>query len=347
MAYLFESSRCIGKASIDIIIYAAEEVLPHFPYMLYFIMKGCIIIMKTIRTIEPIKASVPQTFRVAAYCRVSTQLEEQESSLKAQVAHFTHLINETPKWEFAGIYAEQESGVGTKNRREFLRLINDCEAGLIDIVLIKSISRLSRNTLDALTVFNRLFEKGIELRFEIEKLSSKDKRVRQMFSMLAAISQQESWSKSESIKWGMQHQANQGKAVLNHNRFFGYTKDKAGQLVIVEDEAKIVRLIYSLYLSGMGYRQIKRHLEDNGIKTVSGKGIWSTSTIDRMLSNEKYVGTLITQKTFVADFLDGRQIKNTGEISQQVFEDHHETIINKEIFEAVQQEKRRRSTKIN
>ena len=125
------------------------------------------------------------------------------------------------------------------------------------------------------------------------------------------------------------------KAILNHSRFLGYTKDTAGQLVIVEDEAKIVRLIYELYLEGRGYRQITKYLEQNGIRTVSGKIEWSTSTIDRMLSNEKYVGMLMTQKSFVRD-------KNTGEVEQLVFEGHHEAIIASEMFERVQQEKQRR-----
>ena len=135
----------------------------------------------------------------------------------------------------------------------------------------------------------------------------------------------------------MRHQANQGNAILNHSRFLGYTKNEAGQLVIVEDEARVVRLIYSLYLSGKGYRQIKRYLEENAIKTVSGKDSWSTSTIDRMLSNEKYMGTLTTQKTYVADFLSGKQFKNTGQMAQNTFPEHHEAIIDGDTFQRVQE----------
>lgn len=292
----------------------------------------------TIRVIEPtIKAASSK--RVAAYCRVSTLDEEQNHSLQTQIAHYTNLIHETPDWEFAGVYAEHESGLRTKKRTEFQRLVEDCEAGQIDIVLMKSISRMARDTLVALTVFNKLYEQGIELRFEAEKLSSKDKDARKIFTIWAAIAQEESASKSADIKWGMQRKAERGETVLNHSRFLGYTKDKAGQLVIVEDEAKVVRLIYSLYLSGKGYRQIKRHLEEHGIKTVSGKDTWSTSTIDRILSNEKYMGTLVTQKTYVADFLDGKQVKNDGQVSQTTFENHHEAIVDKEIFELVQRTK--------
>ena len=299
--------------------------------------------MRTIRVIEPSCANNQKLLRVAAYCRVSTQREEQESSLKSQVMHFTRLICENSEWEFAGVYAEQQSGLHVSDRSELERLLHACDTGRVDIVLMKSISRLSRNTVDALKILNGVIEKGIELRFDLENLSTKDERVRQMFAMITGVAQHESWSKSEDIKWGMRRRASKGEAILNHSRFLGYTKDAAGQLVIVEGEAKIVRLIFELYLSGMGCRKIKRYLEEREIRTISGKVEWSTSTIDRMLSNEKYVGTLVTQKSFVKDFLDGKQYKNTGELEQRIFENHHEAIIDREIFERVQREKERRS----
>ena len=257
--------------------------------------------MKIIQIIEPSVTTYRP--RVAAYCRVSTEKEEQESSLEAQIAHFASRISENPKWEFAGVFAEQKSGTRIENRSELNRLLKNCEAGRIDLILMKSISRLGRNTLDALIIIDELVAQGIEVQFELEQLSTKDEQVRKMLAMLAAIAQNESWSRSEDVKMGMRRSANKGKAILNHTRFLGYTKNNAGQLVIVEDEAEIVRLIYSLYLSGMCCWEIKRYLEKNGIKTVSGKDEWSTSTIDRILSNEKYVGTLITQKSFVKDFL--------------------------------------------
>lgn len=150
--------------------------------------------MKDIKVIEPTIISAMTPIRVAAYCRVSTQRKKQESSLKAQIVHFTRRISETSEWELVGIYVEQESGLGTQNRSELERLFEDCQAGRIDLVLIKSISRLSRNTLNALTIFNHLFDRGIELRFDLENFSSKDKRVRQMFALIAAIAQEDSWS---------------------------------------------------------------------------------------------------------------------------------------------------------
>ena len=183
--------------------------------------------MRTIRVIEPVFPTVPPLLRVAAYCRVSTEKEEQECSLKTQIAHFSKLICENPAWEFSGIYAEQKSGTHIKGRHELERLLADCRTKRIDMILMKSISRLSRNTLDALTIYNEVVLRGIELRFELENLSTNDKRVRKMFSTLAAVAQNEGWTRSEDVKWGMRHQANKGKAILNHNRFLGYTKDNA------------------------------------------------------------------------------------------------------------------------
>lgn len=156
-----------------------------------------------------------------------------------------------------------------------------------------------------------------------------------LLSILLAAAQEESAAKSENIKFGIRQRMRSGKAVLNHTRFLGYTKDEDGRLVVVQEEAKIVRKIFSLYLEGYGVRKIKRYLEENGIKTVTGKSEWSTSTIDRMLSNEKYMGNLLLQKTCTPDFLTGKQKKNCGEQSMFLVENAHEPIVSKEIFATV------------
>ena len=160
-----------------------------------------------------------------------------------------------------------------------------------------------------------------------------------LLSILLAAAQEESAAKSENIKFGIRQRMRSGKAVLNHTRFLGYTKGEDGRLVVVPEEAEIVRKIFSLYLAGYGVRKIKRYLEENGIKTVTGKSEWSTSTIDRMLSNEKYVGNLLLQKTCTPDFLTGKQKKNCGEQSMFLVENAHEPIVSKEIFEDVQRRK--------
>lgn len=303
--------------------------------------------MKTVTVIDP-KESVPKEnkhLKVAAYCRVSTEYEEQISSLKSQVAHFSKLIQDNPDWEFAGIYAEQESGKNVDNRDELNRMLNDCDNGKIDLILTKSLSRFSRNTLDTLITLNQLAEKNIVVQFEMEGLNSMDKQMRQAIRMIAAMSQEESYSKSGNIKWGIRQSFRRGNVKLNYTNFLGYTKDDNGSLIIVEDEAKIVRLIYTLFLDGYGYRQIKKHLESNNIKTITGKDVWSTSTVDRILSNEKYVGRVISQKTYTKDFFTGKQVKNKGELPQYLIENNHDGIVSKDMFEMVQEEKNRRSIK--
>lgn len=280
-----------------------------------------------------------EVLRVAAYCRVSTPYEEQQTSLDTQVQYYTNYIINHSGWAIAGIYAEQASGTRFDNRTEFNRMMKDCRAGKIDYIITKSVSRFGRNTLPFLQGFNELMSLGITVYFEMEGLNSSDWRMVKIITAAAAIAQNESESKSANIKWGIQWRFENGHVKLNHTNFLGYTKDENGKLIVVEEEAKIVRLIYDLYLKGYGCRKIKSYLEKNGIKTITGKGVWSTSTIDRILSNEKYVGTVLSQKTFVENCLTHKQAKNNGEFPMYLIEDNHEAIISKEIFEEVQRRK--------
>ena len=293
---------------------------------------------KTI-TIIPATVENPKHLKVAAYCRVSTEHEEQTASLKHQDAHFTKLICESPDWDFAGIYADTESGIGVYNRDEFNRMLGDCSDGKIDLILTKSMCRWSRNTLDTLVTLQQLTDKGIEVRFEMENISTASEKVHEALVAHAAVAQHENLERSENIKWGIRKKSKYGKARLNHTNFLGCTKDESGNLVIVPEEAEIVRLIYSLCLDGYGSRKIAKHLEQNGVKTVTGKDKWSTSTIDRILSNEKYIGCLVAQKSYTDNFLNGKQIKNCGEVEQHKFENNHEAIIGTETFERVQERK--------
>lgn len=280
-----------------------------------------------------------QVLRVAAYCRVSTDHEEQQTSLKSQVAYYTQKICETPEWDFSGIYAEQESGTSVEGRTELGRLLDDCRKGKVDVILTKSISRFGRNTRDTLLMINELNQLCVTVFFEIEGMNTKEKKFRQYIAMAAAAAQEESHFKSESIKWGIRQSSNRGHVKLNHTQFLGYGRDENGQLVVIDEEAKIVRLIFDLYLQGYGCRRIKRYLEEKPIPTVTGKSEWSTSTIDRILSNEKYVGCAHTQKTWVEDFLTHKQEKNTGNVTQLMLQNSHPAIISLEVFEAVQERK--------
>lgn len=270
--------------------------------------------------------------KVAAYCRVSTEYEEQRQSLKSQVAYYTQKICDNSDWDFAGIYAEQESGTRVDNRDEVQRLMNDCRNGKVDLVLMKSLSRFGRNNLYVLLMLDELSKLNIVVYFETEDIWSNDPRVKKYITMAAAAYQEESRQKSEAIKWGIRQSNYYGHVKLNHSQFLGYGRDDNGNLVIIEEEAKIVRLIYDLFLHGYGCRKIKKYLEDYDIRTVTGKKQWSTSTIDRILSNEKYIGRNITRnitlKTHTPDFLTGRQEENQGQIDTIIFEDAYQAIIN-------------------
>lgn len=277
--------------------------------------------------------------RVAAYCRISTNHEEQESSLETQISYYGKLIAGHEDWELVKIYAERASGTQLKKRPEFMQMIKACKQGKIDLILTKSISRFGRNMLDTLRTLYELFNLGVKIYFEKENLNNFDKEMRTMMGIYAGFAQEESKNMSDNIKWGIRERMREGKVCLNCTRFLGYDKDENGRLVVVESEAVIVRIIFELYLKGFGVRRIKKFLEENGIKTVTGKDVWSTSTIDRILSNEKYVGDVLMQKSFTEDFLTGKRSKNERELSMYFIENDHEAIIEREIFEAVQKRK--------
>ena len=282
--------------------------------------------------------------RVAAYCHVSTLQEQQESSYESQVNHYREKIQNHPGWKLAGIYADDgKSATSTKKRLDFQAMIEDCMAGKIDMVLTKSISRFARNTVDALTNIRKLKEKNIPVIFEKESINTMEGSGELLLTILSSQAQEESRNISENCHWGIVRKFEEGKVMVNHSRFLGYTKDKDGNLVIVPEEAQLVRRIYKLYLEGNSSYRIKRILEAEGIPTVTGKKTWSATTIDRMLSNEKYMGDALLQKTYTVDFLTKKKVKNNGIVPQYYIENDHEAIIPKELFYRVQEEKARRA----
>ena len=213
--------------------------------------------------------------RVAAYCRVSTDSEEQETSYDAQVEHFESLLSKNPSWENAGIYADDGiSGTNVKKRAEFQRMIADCDAGKIDLIITKSISRFARNTLDCLKYIRQLKEKNVAVFFEKENINTIDSKGELLVTIMASIAQQESLSISQNVKIGIDYRNQQGKLQVCTNRFMGYDKDEDGKLIINEEEAKVVKRIYREYLDGASYYQIAHGLEADGIKTGAGKKKW-------------------------------------------------------------------------
>ena len=281
--------------------------------------------------------------RVAAYCRVSTDQEEQLSSYEAQVNYYTNYIEKHPDYEFAGIYADEGiSGTTTKKREQFNRMIEDCKAGKIDMIITKSISRFARNTLDCLNFVRQLKDLGIGVTFEKENIFTLDSKGEVLLSILSSLAQDESRSISENSTWGIRRRFEQGKLHVNHTKFLGYDKDKNGNLVVNEKQAKIVRRIYKEFLDGKGANRIARDLELGGVANWNGKAKWYEGSIRKMLTNEKYKGDALLQKTYTVDFLSKKRADNNGEVPQYYVEDSHPAIIDKEMWEAVQLEMERR-----
>ena len=282
--------------------------------------------------------------RVAAYCRVSADRDEQESSYEAQVEHYTEFIDRNPEWQLAGIYANDGiSGTNTKKREEFNRMIEDCMASKIDMVITKSISRFARNTLDCLKYIRQLKEKNISVYFEKENINTMDAKGEVLLTIMASLAQQESQSLSQNVKLGLQFRYQAGKVQVNHNRFLGYTKDDEGSLVIVPEEAEIVLRIYREYLEGASLFQIGQGLEADGIKTAAGSDCWLQSTLKKILTNEKYIGDALLQKTYTVDFLNKKRVANNGIVPQYYVENSHPAIIPREKFMKVREEMYRRA----
>ena len=280
---------------------------------------------------------------MAAYCRVSTDQLEQLSSYEAQVNYYTNYIENHPDYELAGIYADEGiTGTNTKKREQFNKMIKDCKAGKIDMIITKSISRFARNTLDCLNYIRELKEYGVGVIFEKENINTLDSKGEVLITILASLAQDESRSISENCTWGIRRKFEQGKVRVNHKKFLGYDKDEDGELVINKKEAKIIKRIYKDYLDGKGANRIARELEEEGVPNWNGKPKWYESSIRKMLQNEKYKGDALLQKTYTVDFLTKERAVNNGEVPMYYVEKSHPAIIDKEMWEAVQLEMKRR-----
>ena len=282
--------------------------------------------------------------RVAAYCRVSTETDEQATSYEAQIEHYTGFIGNHPGWELAGIYADDGiSGTNTKKREEFNRLIDDCMAGQIDMVVTKSISRFARNTLDCLKYIRQLKDKNIPVFFEKEAINTLDAKGEVLLTIMASLAQQESQSLSQNVRLGLQYRYQQGKVQVCTNRFLGYDKDEDGNLVINPEEAEVVKRIYREYLEGKSYYAIGQGLTADGIRTAAGSDYWLASTLKKILTNEKYIGDALLQKTITTDFLNKKRVANKGIVPQYYVENSHEAIIPRDLYLQVQEEMVRRA----
>nr|DAQ50432.1 MAG TPA: integrase [Caudoviricetes sp.] len=255
--------------------------------------------------------------KVAAYCRVSTDSDEQAGSYEMQVQHYTEYIGRNKEWQLAGIYTDDGiSGTNTKKREGFNEMIDDCMAGKVDMIITKSISRFARNTIDCLKYVRQLREKNIAIIFEKENINTLEASGELLLTIMASLAQQESASLSQNVKLGLQFRYQEGKVLVNHEHFLGYTKDDDGNLIIDEGEAKIVRRIYREYLEGASLRDIAEGLERDKIKTGGKRYKWHFSTVKGILQNEKYIGDALLQKTITTDFIEKTRIKNDGTVPQ-------------------------------
>jgi len=291
----------------------------------------------------PIGANIIR--KVAAYARVSTNTDEQYTSYEAQVNYYKKLIQERPDWEYINVYADEGiTGTNTKRRVEFNKMIKDAIDGKIDLIITKSISRFARNTLDTISYVRKLKDSGIEVFFEKENLLTLDPKSELILTIMASISQEESRSISQNVTWGKRVGFQTGKVSFAYSNFLGYKK-VAGKIVIDEEQAVVVKKIYRMFLvEGKTCSGIAKYLKSEHIKTPSGKSTnWSKNTINSILTNEKYKGDALLQKKFTDNYLEHSLVKNTGQIPQYYVENSHPAIIDKDMWQQVQAEIKRRS----
>ena len=284
--------------------------------------------------------------RVAAYCRVSTDREEQEHSFETQKAMYTEMIMMKPTWQMAGIYADEGiTGTVAKKRPGFMKMIEDCHKGKIDMIVTKSVSRFSRNNLDCLMYVRELKQLGIPIIFEKEGINTIQVSSELLLTLFGALSQAESESISMNVKLGIRQSLKNGNVRFSYKTFLGYRKGADGQPEIVPEQADIVRRIYNDFLAGATYLEIAKRLTEEHVPTMGGGNRWFSERIKSILKNEKYKGDALLQKTYITDPISKRVKKNNGELPMYYVENSHPAIIERRIFDRVQEEIARRAGK--
>ena len=279
----------------------------------------------------------PRKRKVAGYARVSTDLLEQLTSYAAQVDYYTKYIKSHEDWEFVKVYTDEGiTGTNTKYRDGFKEMVQDALDGKIDLIITKSVSRFARNTVDTLSTIYKLREHNVECYFEKENIYSFDPKCDMLLTFLSGMAQEEARSISENTTWGQRKRFADGDVTFAYSMFLGYDKGEDGKIVINEEQAAIVRRIFGMFIKGDTYCGIARKLTEEGIPTVTGKTQWRDNIIKSMLTNEKYKGDAVLQKTYTVDFINKKVKKNNGEIPMYYVRDNHPAIIPREIFDMVQ-----------
>lgn len=288
--------------------------------------------------------AIRRQLRVAAYCRVSTDDEEQLTSYEAQQNYYTDKIMTNPQWTMAGIFADEGiSGTSAAKRPAFLRMIRQCRQGKIDLVLVKSISRFARNTVDCLKYIRALRTMSIAVFFEKENINTLETDSEILLTMMGAFAQAESESMSGNIIWGKRQAMKEGKVFIQYKYFYGYEKGEDGNPRIIPEQAEVVRKIYDSFLAGHSVRMIKAELEAQGVPATKGGAAWSESVIRSILKNEKYCGDVLMQKTFTQDCITKKQLPNRGQLPMYLKRNNHEGIVSRDTYNAVRAEFARRN----
>ena len=301
--------------------------------------KNVTVIPATLDYYSAVPKSEAKRKRVAVYARVSTDKAEQITSYEMQVRYYTNYIYSNASWDFVKVYTDEGiSAVNTKHRDGFKEMIEDAMNGKIDLIITKSVSRFARNTVDTLTTVRNLKEKGIEVYFEKENIYTLDAKGELLLTIMSSLAQEESRSISENVTWGYRKRFAEGRVLIPYGNFMGYKKGEDGLPKIVPEEAKTIKLIYKLFLDGKTSCGIGKILKERGILSPMGKKNWSDTTIMSILTNEKYKGEAVLQKTFVVDYLTKKTKQNEGEVPMYHVKNSHEAIIDPEVFDLVQAE---------
>lgn len=289
-----------------------------------------------VKTLYPIKPN--QRLKVAAYARISSDKDANELSLEEQIDHYTRLIIQTKDWDYAGVYFDDGiSGTTIYKRKGFMKMVEQALAGNIDLILVKSLSRFSRNVIDILDIIRKLRNANVEVYFEDLNISSLDTKCDQALSIYAKLAEMEATTTSERTKWRLDSDRRNGKYYLPVNHMLGYRYDENKNIIIHEEEAKIIRLIYQMYLEGYGTITIANYLREHGLKNRLGLTNWSTSGVNNILTNEKYIGNCLIQKTYIKDPISKKKVYNHGDKKQYLIEGGHPAIIDEATFNRVQE----------
>ena len=295
---------------------------------------------------SPIVNARRRQLQVSAYCRVSTEQDEQLMSYEAQEAYYTDMIMRNPEWKFAGVFGDPGiSGASAEKRPQFMRMFRKCKAGKIDLIITKSISRFARNTLDSIGYVRQLKAMGVGVYFEKENINTLDGTSEVILTILSSLAQEELNSLSGNVKMGKRMAMKEGRVSFQYERMYGYRRGGDGDPEIIPDQAEVVRRIFQSYLAGHSIGEIQKALETDGIASPSNKDEWTTSTIRNILANERYCGDVLLQKTYITDPITKKVRKNNGELPKVYIKNNHDPIVTRAEYEAAQTERAKRGSR--